>query len=106
MNNQVEFIKLNVTIHNNHPVIHYMAEPEFEGIVEVKHIVHKGIERRVALDKDAQELIDMFVSLETNLIKDIMINERKLHDIEIDKIHHELRLAKNSWWNKFKSWLS
>ena len=53
-----------------------------------------------------QELVDMFVILETSNLKHIIINERKLHDIEIDKLHHELRLAKRSWWGKFKSWLS
>lgn len=73
---------------------------------DVKRVMYKGVEHTVALDKDAQELVDMFVELSTCELKLKQSEVRGNYLFKISQLAFELKLAKRSWWDKFKSWLS
>ena len=67
-------------------------------VVEI--ITPERLRIKLALDKNSQELVDLFVELESNKYKEIIHINAKKFRIENDILNTKINKLENTWFNK------
>lgn len=78
--------------------------PYTEYRARVIRIVRHGEEKRYALDKDAQQLVDTFVELETNELEAKIAEYRRHLNVMTQKRDHWEKMYKSAWLVKVLLW--
>jgi len=115
----VKLIKLHIEEEQRSPIVelyHYQHRPlgsedisdastqvtTYKAEIKKFCVVERGKRRniKIVLDKNAQELVDLMVEVETKVFKQMIANDLRINDKKIEILHRKIKELQNPWYKK------